>query len=415
MSSVVLDKAAWLKAPATQALLAALEAHGEEARAVGGAVRNTLLGLPVSDIDIATTAEPDAVISICETAGFAVHPTGLKHGTVTVVCNGRTFEVTTLRRDAKTYGRHADVAYSRDWELDARRRDFTMNAIYCDRQGVLYDPLDGAEDAKAGRVRFVGDARVRIREDYLRILRYFRFVAQFSPSGPDRETIAACVSEQDGLSRLSGERIRVELFKLLGAPGAVRVVQAMTDCGLLQRLIGGPAHGPAFRNLVRIQSVLALTTDPLLRLCALGIANRDDALRLVNTLRLSRAEATRANAAACGPTTIDAAYDETACKALIYRHGSAFFKDATLLAWAREGQAPEDSARRQQLLLAGDWDVPEMPFRGGDLIALGVPAGEKVGETLRAFEDWWIDAGFPDDGPIARAKLAELAKSAAVN
>ena len=223
----------WLTRPQTRAVLAALAAKGFAARAVGGAVRNALLGRTVGDIDIATSARPEEVIAAARAAGLAAVPTGIDHGTVTVIADQVPYEVTTLRRDVATDGRHATVAFTDDWEADARRRDFTLNALYCDAEGQVFDPLGGYPDLVAQRVRFIGDAHERIREDYLRILRFFRFTAEYAAGPPDAAGLAACVSEREGLTRLSAERVRQELLRLLVAPRAAELVRAMQDYGIL--------------------------------------------------------------------------------------------------------------------------------------------------------------------------------------
>jgi poly(A) polymerase len=242
-----LTDAPWLHMPALQQVLKVLEAGGGEARVAGGAVRNGLLREPVDDIDIATTLTPDRVTALCSAAGLVVHPTGLDHGTVTVVAGegeGRhAFEVTTLRIDTETYGRHAKVAFTEDWTADAGRRDFTINAIYCDRHGVILDPLGGLRDLKRRRVRFVGEARQRITEDYLRILRFFRFHARYGHGRPDPEGLAACVALRAGLKRLSAERIRVELLKLFVTHRAAATVRPRTRFRLaIGRLVAGASR-----------------------------------------------------------------------------------------------------------------------------------------------------------------------------
>ena len=226
-----LADAAWLKGGALPRLLAVLDRNGEEARAVGGAVRNALIGLPVEEIDVATTAVPDEVIKRVSAAGFKPVPTGIEHGTITVVIDKHPFEVTTLRQDVETYGRHAKVAFGRDWKADAERRDFTINALSAARDGTVYDYVGGLADLEARRVRFIGDANKRIAEDYLRILRFFRFHAAYAVGHPDPAGLAACIAGRDGLDQLSRERVRMELLKLLLAQHAAPTLTAMADAG----------------------------------------------------------------------------------------------------------------------------------------------------------------------------------------
>ncbi|MBN9263737.1 MAG: CCA tRNA nucleotidyltransferase, partial [Hyphomicrobium sp.] len=230
--------APWLERPETRAVLSALAAAGHEARIVGGTVRNALLGEPVTDVDIATTATPDETMAAARAAGLDAIPTGVSHGTVTIVAHHVPFEVTTLREDVETFGRHARVAFTADWAADARRRDFTINALYCDANGTISDPLGGLADLAARRVRFIGDARERIREDALRILRFFRFHARYSAEAIDAEGLAACAAERHLLAKLSAERVRAELLKLLDAPGAARAIAVMAAYGFIVEILG---------------------------------------------------------------------------------------------------------------------------------------------------------------------------------
>ena len=285
-----LSDAAWLIAPSTQCVMAVIAAGGFEARAVGGVVRNALFGLPVTDIDIATTAKPQDVMRLARAAGLAVVETGLQHGTVTVIVGHHPFEVTTLRRDVETHGRHATVAFTDDWAEDARRRDFTMNALYCDAGGRLHDPLDGMADLRARRVRFIGQAGERIREDYLRILRFFRFTAQYSDGDYDAAGLQACTRERAGLAQLSAERIRQELVRLLVAPGAVAAIEAMQAHGVLAQVLPFAPRPSLFARVVEIDRGHGLAGDAMVRLAALAVELREDAVRLAEGLRLSREE-----------------------------------------------------------------------------------------------------------------------------
>ena len=285
-----LKDAAWLQQAETKRVFAALAGPGIETRAVGGAVRNTLLGLPVAEVDLATTALPETVIALARGADLKAVPTGIEHGTVTVVANGVPFEVTTLRRDVETFGRHATVAFTEDWQEDARRRDFTLNALYAGSDGELFDPLGGYADLAAGRVRFIGDAEARIKEDYLRILRFFRFNAYYGKGPLDAAGLAACVQLRAGLDQLSAERVAGELRKLLVAPQAVRAVEALFDYGLLTQLLGGVPRLLRFARLVAAEEALGLPPDAALRLAALAVFVKEDAERLAARLRLSNNE-----------------------------------------------------------------------------------------------------------------------------
>ena len=279
--------AEWLAKPQTQRVFAALTVAGHGARAVGGCVRNSLMGLAVTDIDIATTALPAETAAAAKAAGFAAIPTGIEHGTITVVADHLPYEVTTLRRDVATDGRRAVVAFTQDWSEDARRRDFTMNALYCAADGTVFDPLGGYGDLKARRVRFIGDPSERIREDYLRILRFFRFHATYSAGALDADGARACVRLRDGLRQLSAERIGAETMRLLVAPRAVEAVTEMFELGLLVDVLASAPRMLRFSRLVALERDCAATADAALRLKALAVHVTEDAARLTERLRLS--------------------------------------------------------------------------------------------------------------------------------
>lgn len=400
--------AEWLRRPQTRAVFAALTADGAQARAVGGVVRNALLGVPVNDVDIATTAVPADVVKLAQNAGLHPVPTGFEHGTVTVVADKIPFEVTTLRRDIETFGRHARVKFTTDWREDAMRRDFTMNALYCDAAGTVHDPLGGYADLKARRVRFIGDARERIREDYLRILRFFRFLAQYGDASvPDAEGLAAARAEKSGLAHLSGERIRAELLLLLAAPGAVPALRAMRNAGIIVLLLGVEGNVEAVERLTAIERHLPQEPDAILRLAALSAGTP---VNLRERLKLSGHEGERLAAALrCSPA-LDPRRDERAAKELIYRHGAAAFADAAIVDWARSQADVCDVARKERATLPERWTAPPLPVRGADVMARGVPAGPAVGRIIAAFEDWWIASGFPADEIAIGTKLDELAR-----
>jgi poly(A) polymerase len=403
-----LADADWLVRPQTRAVLAALTADGDEARAVGGAVRNALMRMPVKDVDIATTALPEDVIALARRAGLHAVPTGFEHGTVTIIADKIPFEVTTLRRDVETFGRHARVTFTTDWLQDAMRRDFTMNALYCDADGRVYDPLGGYQDIEARRVRFIGDGRQRIREDYLRILRFFRFLAQYGDaSAPDPDGLAAARAEKAGLEQLSGERIRAELLLLLAAPGAVAALDEMDKAGLIEPLLGVRGDVALVRRLAAIEKALGRRPDAVLRLAALA---GDDAPKMKDRLRLSLVEAGRMADAVRRDAAFDPRSEELAAQAFIYRHGPEAFVDGALLDWARSGEDAGDRARAERVALPARWTAPKLPVRGADIMRLGVPAGPAVGRIMSAFEGWWIGASFPADEASNRAKLEELAR-----
>jgi poly(A) polymerase len=389
-----LASADWLKRRETQAVFAALAAKGHAARAVGGAVRNALLGRQVVDVDIATTAKPEEVLAAAQDAGLSAVPTGIAHGTITVIADRVPYEVTTLRRDVETHGRHATVAFTDDWAADARRRDFTINALYCGADGEVFDPLGGAPDIEARRVRFIGDPRERIREDYLRILRFFRLTAEYAAGAPDAEGLAACVLERDGLQRLSAERVRQELLRLLVATRGPELVRSMLDYGLLPLVLGVAPRPTLLQRLADLEVVLAREADAILRLAALAVEVPEDASRLAERLRLSNDERERLARVAMSVPDLGPAESEAGARAYLYAEGAAACRDRALMAWARSGDALASQPWRARLSLPERWQPPRFPLGGADVMALGVPAGPRVGELLRAVEAWWIAGDF---------------------
>src|SRR6478735_11006 len=359
--------AEWLTRPGTRAVFTALGPDGVETLAVGGAVRDTLLGLPVTQaVDLATTAEPEKVIALAERAGLKTVPTGIDHGTVTVIADGAPFEVTTLRRDVETYGRHAKIAFTTSWEEDAKRRDFTLNALYADRDGKVFDPLGGYGDLQAGRVRFIGDAEARIKEDYLRILRFFRFNAYYGKGDMDEAGLKASVKLRGGLEQLSAERVAGEMRRILVAPQAARAVAALYDYGLLTGVIGGVPRLGRFERLVAIGAANALAPDASLRLAALAVFVEEDVARLAERLRLSNAEqAVLALAAEKG--LVAGLPEETAAQSALYRLGPSY-RSALLLAWLDSDASPDDPEWRKALALPVRWQAPSFPIGGNDVM-----------------------------------------------
>ena len=407
----------WLGTPELQKVLQVLGAHGE-ARVAGGAVRDALLGRPVADIDVATDIAPDEVVRILHDAGIKTVPTGLDHGTVTAVvgsgASAKAYEVTTLRVDVETDGRHAKVAFTDDWQADAGRRDFTMNALYCDRDGRVLDPLGGYRDLIARRVRFAGDPAARIEEDYLRILRFFRFHAVFGWVEPDDEGLAACAARRGGLDRLSGERINQELFKLLPAPGAVDVVGIMAAADILSHVLPTAADVPRFARLCAIEAACARKPDGLLRLAALGLGGADDVAALRTRLVLTNRQTDRLERIAAPEAVLDPAMSEAGRREALYRSGPDRFRDLALWAWAASDASPDDPDWRALLNLPDLWSPPRLPVTGGDVIARGVEPGPRVGEILDAFERWWIDREFPLDAATVDGGLKQALKKTGV-
>jgi poly(A) polymerase len=389
------DAATLLRGPVAR-LLAALDRDGEEARIVGGAVRNALLDMTVHEIDVATTAVPDEVLRRVAAAGWKAVPTGLEHGTITVLIDGKPFEVTTLRRDVETYGRRAKVVFGRDWVADAERRDFTINALSLSQDGTVHDYVGGLADLAARRVRFIGDPAQRIAEDTLRILRFFRFHAWYGAGAPDAEALDACIRGRAGIETLSRERVRNELLKLLLAPRATPTLAIMAETGLLGSVLGGVALLASFENMVKIEAAMRLEADAMRRLGALGVAIMEDGERLSQTLRLSNAETERL-IALDGWWRVTPAAGEKSARALLYQVGPQHFSDRVLVAWSRSGAGVADFAWRGLACLPETWTAPAFALKAGDFIRRGVAAGPALGAALRAAEEAWIAADFPTD------------------
>jgi tRNA nucleotidyltransferase/poly(A) polymerase len=354
------------------------------------------MGLPVREIDFATTATPEDVAAFARKAGLKPVPTGLEHGTMTVVAHGQPFEVTTLRRDVETFGRHASVKFTRDWAMDASRRDFTINALYASADGTVHDPLGGYPDVVAKRVRFIGSARERIREDYLRILRFFRFTADYGRD-PDAESMAACIAERHGLRKLSAERIRAELLRILAAREPLRALEPMSEAGFLTALLGGVVRVAHVARMVAIEADNGLPRDPVRGLGALALMVEEDVRRLTERLRLSNAESARLETMAAAKPVVSGDTGTLAIKAVLYRLGQSRFCDRVLIAWARSGAAPDDAAWRAHLALSGRWKPPAFPVKGEDLLAAGIERGPKLGVLLRELEEAWIRSDFTLD------------------
>lgn len=389
----------WLESQATQAVMRALEASGGAgcARFVGGCVRNSLLGQPVDDIDIATRLRPEQTMAALTAAGLKAVPTGVEHGTVTGVSERRPYEITTLRCDVETDGRRAVVAFTEDWAEDAARRDFRLNALYADAAGTVFDPTGGGlEDAAAGRIVFVGVAETRIREDYLRILRFFRFYAWYGRGEPDAVGLAACAALKGGMAQLSAERVSKEVLKLLAAPDPRAAVRAMAETGVLAQVL------PQAQPLTLFEAMCDLTDDPVMRLSTLLPADAGAVMEIAGGLRLSNAVRDRLAAAAAavadGPAVSPTISDAEA-RAAIYRLGRRTFEDRLVRA---EASGEGDGARLQAL--AAGWTPPKMPVGGRDLARLGLTPGPETGRLLKAFEDGWIADDFPTEGHEARLK-----------
>jgi len=410
-----IEQQSWMTAPETRAVLAALGAEGAEPRFVGGCVRDAVIGRPVKDVDIATPDPPDQVLALIERAGLKAVPTGLAHGTVTAVSRGRPFEVTSLRIDVETYGRHAKVAFTDDWKADAARRDLTINALSCTPDGRLFDYFGGLEDLRAGRVRFVGDPRERIREDYLRLLRFFRFHAHYGRGAPDPDGLAAACELAPEAANLSGERVRAELLRLLAAPDPVAVLDLMAAGSVLGVFLPDAGDTASLAALLEIEPD-GTAPNALVRLAALLPPDLPDLAvgrKVAKRLRLSRAEQAQL-AGFLEPPGAALGSGEKALRVALYRQGAAVLAEQWRLGWARL-EAGERAARRPDLegalAAAARWRPKSFPLKGRDATARRVPAGPRVGQLLAAVEAWWIAEDFAPDRAACLAKLEELAQS----
>ena len=406
----------WMTAAPVGRVLDALEAEGGAgcARFVGGCVRDAVLGRPVDEIDIATTLTPDLTTRALRSAGLKAIPTGVEHGTVTAVADSKPFEITTLRRDVETDGRRAVVAFTADWAQDAARRDFTLNALYADRAGTIFDPVGrGLDDARAGRIVFVGDAPTRIREDHLRILRFFRFLAWYGRGEPDTAALAACAALADQVPTLPGERISKELLKLLAADDPRAAVGRMAQAGVLAQILPIVGDLARFEALVEIEVDQLFACDPELRLAALLPDDEAGALRLAERLRLSNDQRDRLTGALGQGPPITSWMSPRELRRAVYRLGARTLSDRIKLAWAGQARSATSNQWRGQLALAESWTPPPFPLTGEDVMSAGVPKGPMVGRVLREVEEWWIDHDFLDDKFSAIEKLKAVAQGLA--
>jgi poly(A) polymerase len=401
-----------LSRPALKRLIAALDGDGEETRIVGGAVRNALLGRPVADVDLATTATPDTVAARAKAAGFKPVPTGIAHGTVTVVADGAPYEVTTLREDVETHGRHATVRFGRDFRADAQRRDFTINALSVGADGSVHDYVGGLADLKAHRVVFIGEPAARIREDYLRILRFFRFHAAYGEGPLDPAGFSAALAERSGLAMLSRERVRAELLKLLAARRAVEVVQALADSGFAQRFLGVVVELGRFARAVGFEHEEGGHPDPVHRLAALAVMVAEDADRLRELLRLFGAEHARLAAYAGVLAQMKSRaepLDAAAIRRFVAEAGIATVRDVLT---ATEGEPRPrltgDGLAAYRRFAAGEEAAPQFPLKGADLVRRGIAKGPEVGRRLERAREAWLAEGCPLDA-AATARFLDVA------
>lgn len=373
----------WLAWPETQTLINAFAGKGE-LRFVGGAVRNAVLEQPVVDVDAATPLLPLQTISIAESSGLKAVPTGIDHGTVTVLVGKKKFEITTLRKDTACDGRHAAVEYTDNWQQDAARRDFTVNALYLSASGELFDYFGGTADAKAGRIRFIGNATERIREDYLRILRFFRFYAHYGQGVADAAALKACADLAAHIGALSGERIQQEMVKLLAAPMCTAVLALMHDSGVLEKTCGFPVAN--IEAITRLEHI-GLTPDHHIRL-ALLLPDVKNLPALAARWKLSNDHKHHLEMLLTHHIDLDSALAEQ--KKLLRRIGAEYFKELVFIAWAKDLRGNVNRPRYESLLqLANGWIPPVFPVTGKDLKDKGMTEGKALGDALKKLEEKW--------------------------
>lgn len=401
------EQARFLENPNLQKIFDLIEKAGGQVRVNGGAVRNALLGEPVNEVDLSTDLLPEQVSEQVSSSGLQVIPTGIDHGTVTAISGKEPFEITTLREDIETDGRWAKVRFGTDWKADAMRRDFTVNALYCDRDGTLYDPLDGYGDLAARIIRFIGDPDQRIAEDRLRILRFFRFFAWYGSDRPDPESLKACVRHRDGLDGLSVERIWREFKKLLSAPDPVKSILWMRTTKILTIIVPETEKWgiDLLPPLVTVRKQAGEPIDPILRLMSIIPPQLDRVQELATRLKLSNDETARLTAWA-GQADLPPGITEDDLATLMYQADSRTIQDKLWLQKAKQAAKVEESADTDKLIaFAKDWKRPELPVQGRDLIKLGYSTGPEIGKALLQLEQAWIASNFS----LQKPELIELA------
>ncbi len=403
----------WMTASATRAVVAALTVDGATVRFVGGCVRDALLGLSGKDVDVATPDAPDRVMTLLKAAGIKAIPTGVDHGTVTAVVQDRHFEITTLRRDVETDGRHAVVEYTDDWEADAARRDLTINALYADPDGTVYDPVGGLPDIEAGRMRFVGEATQRIEEDALRILRFFRFFAYYGRGQPDVASLDACATLAERVVSLSAERVAAELLRLYAAPDPLNALSMMAAAGVLQQVLPEATRIEPLHVLLQIEVSAELEPDALLRMAATvsEVGATAIADTIADRLRLSNGQRRRLSGLIAPPFAVVPDMSDHDMHVGLYRVGRAAFADLVWLTWSRLGVSAN---LMPQVKMAASWDIPKFPLRGEDVADLGVAQGPEIGSLLHEVEAWWIAADFAADRDACLRQLRDVARQSAV-
>jgi len=404
----------WIAAPETARVMDALKTNDADVRFVGGCVRDAIAKRPVKDIDIATPDTPETVIEFLRAADIRSEPTGIEHGTITAICGNRTFEITTLRKDVETFGRRAVVAFTDDWIVDSSRRDFTINAMSANTDGDVYDYHNGIKDLAHGQIHFIGNAEDRVAEDYLRILRYFRFYGHYGRPPIDQSAFLACRKFAEKLSEISVERIRDEILKIVMALDAADVFLLMREAHVLDVILSNAtdigrlraASWLATRGLV----IDGMKPDPIRRLGAV-LDPESDVSMMSSRLRLSNRESYRLSKMAELAPSLDTPLDEAATRKLIHSEGAESIQDATILAWASRlaevARLPteETAARLRQLEVAFSWHAPELPISGVDAQTMGLLRGPKIGRVLRAVENWWAEGDFKADRNACLEKL----------
>ena len=387
----------WMGEAAVTSLFGALPAGS--LRFVGGCVRNALLGECVGDIDLATQLEPKQVMACLDAADIRYVPTGIEHGTLTAVIDGKPYEITSLRKDVETDGRRAVVAFTQDWAEDAQRRDLTINALYAAPDGEVFDPTDkGLDDLKALKFRFVGEADMRVKEDYLRIIRFFRFLARYGGDAKvDAAALKACRENRRGLKKLSAERVWSEIKKLLSAPDPSRAVRIMLTNEVLETLLPEASNSEGLDRLITLERREDIAPDPLLRLMAMSAREPLQIALLCERLKMSNKETQRLRAWADSSASLDPHADDRAKRIAIYNAGKQVVMDRAHLRAAGEDDAIA-SARWVSLAgLAAEWTLPEFPLKGKDLQAAGVETGPQMGKVLDALKALWVKSGFTAD------------------
>lgn len=398
----------WMTSVDTMAVIGALTKEGAEARFVGGCVRDVVLNRPVKDIDIATPLVPEEATRLLTAAGLKVVPTGIAHGTITAVSAHRPYEITTLRRDIETDGRHAKVAFTDDWQADAARRDFTMNALSCKPAGELYDYFGGLKDLRQGRVRFVGNPDERIREDVLRLLRFYRFLAHYGRGQPDNAARTACRAMAGELGTLSAERLRDETFKLLRAPSPHDTLVLMYNDKVLAAYLPEAIEIQRLSRLVTIERRWGerVRAGDAIRRLAILLRDPAKAAEVGTRLRFSNKDRERFEAQRA-PEPFTPPLDDRAIRRECYRLGPELLIDRALIYWAFEG-GPDNAAIERMLDAIEAWEPVSLPVKGDDILALGVPTGEAVGSLLRLIEDWWVEKDFRPSREEALIRLKQV-------